>query len=63
MLFKVYYSAKNTENVNLRVLKTNDDRPFLSSKRAVYGSKKSKFMKEQEAKGLLTFWMRRYLPT
>ena len=45
---------KDTESVNSDVLKTKHGRPFLSSKYAVYGSKKSKFVKEQEAKGLLS---------
>ena len=36
------------------MLKTKNSRPFLSSKCAVSGRKKSKFIKEQEAKGLLS---------
>ena len=36
------------------MLKTKNDRPILSSKRAVYGNKKSRSIKEQEAKGLLS---------
>ena len=36
------------------MLKTTNDRLMLSSKCPVCGSKKSRFMKEQEAKGLLT---------
>ena len=35
-------------------MKTKNSRFLLSSKWAVCGSKKSKFMKEQEAKGLLS---------
>ena len=35
-------------------MKTKNGRFMLSSKCAVCGSKKSKFMKEQEAKGLLS---------
>ena len=37
---------KNTENVHWNVLKTKNGRTMLSSKCAVYGSKKSRFMKE-----------------
>ena len=36
------------------MLKTKNGRLNLSSKRAVCGSKKSRFMKKQEAKGLLS---------
>ena len=45
---------KNTENVNWKVLKTKNGRTMLSSKCAVCGSKNSKFMKKQEAEGLLS---------
>ena len=38
---------KDTENVDLKVLETKSDRPMLSSKCAVCGNKKSRFMKEQ----------------
>ena len=41
---------KNTENVNSKVLKTRNCRTALSSKSATYDNKKSRFMKEQEAK-------------
>ena len=36
------------------MLKTENDRLILSSKCAVCGNKKSRFIKEQEAKGLLS---------
>ena len=36
------------------MMKTKNGRFVLSSKCAICGSKKSKFMKEQEAKGLLS---------
>ena len=42
---------KNTDNINAHVVKTKSGRFVLSSK---CGSKKSKFMKEQEAKRLLS---------
>ena len=45
---------KNTKNINARMIKTKNDRFALSSKYAVCGSRKSKFMKKQEAKGLLS---------
>ena len=45
---------KNTENVNSKMLKTKNDKVMLSSKCAICGSKKSRFMKEQEATGLLS---------
>ena len=44
---------KDTDSVNLKMLKTKNGRLMLSSKCAICGSKKSIFMKEQEAKGLL----------
>ena len=42
---------KDTESVDSKMLKTKIGRPILSSKCAVCGSKTSKFIKEQEAKG------------
>ena len=44
---------KSTENINPRVSKTGDDRTIILSKCAICGSKKSRFIKNQEAKGLL----------
>ena len=44
---------KNTKNIEAKMMKTKNGRFVLSSKCAVYGSKKSKFMKEQEAERLL----------
>ena len=44
---------KDTENVNSKVLKNENGKPLLLSKCAAFGSKKSRFMKEQKAKGLL----------
>ena len=43
---------KDTENVDSKVSKTKNGRTMLSSKCAVCGSKNSRFMKEQEAKGI-----------
>ena len=45
---------KNTKNVDAKMMKTKNGRLMLLSKCAVCGSKKSKFMKEQEAEGLLS---------
>ena len=45
---------KSTENINPRVSKTINGKTVVLSKCAVCGSKKSKFIKEQEAKGLLS---------
>ena len=44
-------AIKDAENVNSKVLKTKNGKPL--SKCAVCGSKKSRFMEEQEVKGLL----------
>ena len=45
---------KNTESKNPKVAKTKNRRIMLLSKCAVCDSKKSKFMKQQEASGLLS---------
>ena len=45
---------KNTENVDSKVSKTKNDKTLLSSKCAICGNRKSRFMKEQEAKGLFS---------
>ena len=45
---------KDTESINSRVFKTKNGRSLLLSKCAVWCSKNSRFMKEQEAKGLLS---------
>ena len=44
---------RNTENINPKVLKTTNGRMILSTC-AICGSKKSKFIKEQQAKELLS---------
>ena len=46
---------KNTENINPRVSKTSNGRTMVLSKCAICGSKKSRFIKDQEAKGLLSY--------
>ena len=45
---------KNTKNIDAKMIKTKNGRLNLSSKCAVCGSKKSRFMKEQEVEGLLS---------
>ena len=45
---------KDTENINPRVSNTSNGRTMILSKCAICGSKKSRFIKNQEAKGLLT---------
>ena len=45
-------SRKNTENINPRVSSTSNDRTMLLPKYAICGSKKSRIIKNQEAKGL-----------
>ena len=45
---------KNTENINPRVSKTSNGRTMLLSKCAICDSKISRFMKNQEAKWLLS---------
>ena len=45
---------KNTENINPRVSKTSNGRPMVLSKCATCDSKKSRLIKNLEAKGLLS---------
>ena len=45
---------KNTESKNSKVARTKIERIILLSKCAVCDSKKSKFIKQQEANGLLS---------
>ena len=44
---------KNTENLNSKIFKTKTGRSIMQSKCAECGIKKSRFVKEQEAKGLI----------
>ena len=46
--------SKNTENLNSMIFKTKNGRLIMQSKCPVCGTKKSRFVKEQEAKGLLS---------
>ena len=45
---------KDTENINPSVSNTSNGRTMILSKCAICGSKKSRFIKNQEAKGLLS---------
>ena len=45
---------KNPENINPRVSKTSNGKTLVLSKFAICNSKKSRFIKNQEAKGLLS---------
>ena len=45
---------KDTENINPKVSKTSNNRIMVLSKCAIYRSKKSRFIKNQEVKGLLS---------
>ena len=49
-MFKV---QKNTKNIDPEVFSTSNGRVMISSKCVVCRSKKSRFIKNQEAKGLL----------
>ena len=44
---------KNTENINQKVSNTSNGRTMVLSQCAICGRKKSRFIKNQEAKGLL----------
>ena len=45
---------KDTENINLRVSNTSNGKTMILSECTICGSKKSRFIKNQEARGLLT---------
>ena len=45
---------KNTKNLNSKIFKTKNGRLIMQSKCADCGIKKSRFVKEQEAKDLLS---------
>ena len=53
MLSYCLVCRKNTENKELKVIKTKNNRLMLSSKCSICGNKKSRFMKKQEAEELL----------
>ena len=45
---------KNTESINPRFLKTSNGKTMILSKCAISGNKKSRFIKKQEASGILS---------
>ena len=45
---------KNTKNLNCKIIKTKNNRLIMQSKCSDCGIKKSRFVKKQEAKGLLS---------
>ena len=47
-------SRKDTENINPRILGTSNGKAMILSRCAICGGKKSRFIKNQEAKGLLS---------
>ena len=44
----------NTSNIDPKMVKTKNNRLLMLSKCSVCGTKKSRFVKEQDAKGLLS---------
>ena len=45
---------KDTANIDPKMVKTKNNRLLMQSKCSVCGTKKSKFVKEQDVKGLLS---------
>ena len=45
---------KDTENIDTEMVRTKNNRLIMQSKCPICGIKKSSFVKEQEAKGLLS---------
>ena len=45
---------KDTENKDVKMMKTKNGRLMLSSKCTICGNKKSRFVKEQKASGILS---------
>ena len=54
MLSYCLVCKKNTENKDVKMIKTKSNRLMLSSKCIICGNKKSIFMKKQKTKGLLS---------
>ena len=54
MLSYCFKCKRNTESINPKVSKTTNGKVIILSKCAICSSKKSKFIKQQEAKGLLS---------
>ena len=45
---------RDTENIDPKLVRTKNNRLIMQSKCPIYITKKSRFVKEQEAKGLLS---------
>ena len=45
---------KDTENIDPKIVRTKNNRSVMQSRCSVCGIKKSRFLKKQEAKGLLS---------
>ena len=54
MLSYCFKCRRNTKSINPKVSKTNNGKAIILSICAICGSKNSKFIKEQQAKGLLS---------
>ena len=54
MRFYCLKCRKDTENINLRVSNTSNGRTMILSKCAICSRKRSRFIRNQEAKGLLS---------
>ena len=54
MLSYCFKCRRNTVSINPKVSKTTNGKAIILLTCAICGSKKSKFIKEQEAKGLLS---------
>ena len=54
MLSYCFKCRRNTKSINPKVSKTTNSKAIILSICAICGSKKPKFIKEQEAKGLLS---------
>ena len=53
---KTYFvkCRKNTENIDAKIIKTKNNRLAMQSKCSICGVKNSRFVKRQEAKGVLS---------
>ena len=53
---ETYYLScrKDTKNTNLRIVKSKNNRSMIQSNCTICNSKKCRFIKEQQAKGLLS---------
>ena len=54
MLSYCFKCRRNTESINPKVSKTTNGKAIILSTCDICGSKKSKFIRQQEAKGLLS---------